>query len=83
MSKTRRPALICPLPGGYSLRRSTVDGAWWIYLGRVNMALKIVPSLPCDSGGSIDRDVQEFAAAMMGITGVRQATEVEEGRLAP
>jgi hypothetical protein len=51
------------LPGIYSLRKQD-DNTWW--LQRYGMdSLRIEASVPCGPGGSIDREMEEFAAAMM------------------
>ena len=51
------------LPNGYWLEKQ--DGnCWWLGCGRLNLALKIVPNVPCGPGGSIDSEVEKFAAAL-------------------
>src|SRR5262245_9568285 len=51
------------LPGGYWLEKQD-DNGWWIGRGDLNLALKIGPNVPVGKGGSIDSEIEQFAAAM-------------------
>src|SRR5689334_668999 len=63
MTKHEETAKRLDLPNGYWLEKES-DNGWWIGRGRLNLALKIVPSVPCGVGGSIDSEVEKIAAAL-------------------
>jgi hypothetical protein len=52
------------LPYSYGLRKQD-DNTWWLqYYGMDS--LRIEASVPCGPGGSIDQEMERFAAAMLG-----------------
>jgi hypothetical protein len=61
--KLVREVVRLDLPNEYWLKKED-DNGWWLGRGRMNLALKIVPSVPCGKGGSIDSAVKEFVRLM-------------------